>query len=303
MSFKKTTNKLSIYDKKEVITAYTFLLPLLIGVVIFFIIPIAQAFFYSLTKWKGIGEATFVGLKNYVNIFTVDTNFLLELKNSIVYVVGTVPVTIAIALMFASLINSKIRGISFYRVIYFLPNVVMMAVVAMVWRWLLNSQYGIVDAILGATLNIRPAWLSDTNLTMISMCGISVWQGMGYCIVILLSGLQGVSKSYYEAAKMEGANGIQQFFGITLPLVTPTLFFLFITRVIFTFNQFDLVYMLAKDRGPIQQSLRTLVFGIYQSGFEDFARGYACAKAVMLFMVIMVVTFLQFQGEKRWVNY
>lgn len=124
-----------------------------------------------------------------------------------------------------------------------------------------------------------------------------------YCIVILLAGLQNISDTYYEAARIDGANGVQQFFKITIPLLTPTLFFLLVTRVIAGFNQFDLVYMLADGPGPIQNSLRTLVFGIYQSGFQEFAMGYACAKAVILFLIIMVVTFLQTMGEKHWVHY
>ena len=150
---------------------------------------------------------------------------------------------------------------------------------------------------------IRPAWLSDTNLTMISMCVISIWSGMGYCIVIILSGLQSIGTTYYEAAKIDGANAVQRFISITFPMITPTIFFLLITRVIGAFNQFDLVYMLGGNEGPVQESLRTLVFGIYKSGFVEYSMGYASAKAVILFGIILIVTFFQFLGEKKWVNY
>lgn len=295
--------KISPEAAKESAVAYLFLLPLFVGVVLFFLVPILQTFFYSFTKWKGVGSFTPVGFGNYVKLFTNDSTFVRELQNTIVFVLGSVPGTLIISMILAALMNTKIRGVPFYRVIYFLPNVTMTAVVAMIWRWLLNSQYGVADALLYLLVGIRPAWMSDTHLTMFSMCVISVWSGIGYCIVIMLAGLQNISESYYEAARIDGATGIQQFFHITVPMLTPTLFFLLVTRVIGAFNQFDLVYMLAGTSGPVQNSLRTLVFGIYESGFSDFAMGYACAKSVILFLIILLVTFLQMRGEKRWVNY
>jgi multiple sugar transport system permease protein len=206
-------------------------------------------------------------------------------------------------MVMAALLNQKIKGRSFFRTVLFLPNVTMTVVVAMVWQWLLNADYGIINSVLRATLGIAPRWFSDTNLTMISMCLIAIWQGCGYCIVILLAGLQNISPTYYEAARIDGASAVQQFFKITVPLLTPSIFFLLVTRVIGAFNQFDLVYMIASEAGPIQNSLRTLVLGIYQSGFTEFAMGYGCAKATVLFIIIMIVTFLQMLGEKYWVNY
>jgi len=289
--------------KIEPITAYAFLIPLFVGVVLFFIIPIFQAFFYSLTKWKGVGEPVFVGFDNFVKMFTTDANFKLEIRNTLVFVAGTVPTTIFLALIIASLLNANIKGVGFYRVIYFLPNVMMGAVVAMVWRWLLNSQYGLVDAVLDSLFGIRPEWLSDTRLTMFSMCIIDIWAGLGYCVVIILAGLQGIDTNYYEASRIDGANRLQQFRYITVPLVTPTLFFLFITKAIGAFNQFDLVYMLSSGEGPVQRSLQTLVFGIYNTGFQNFSMGYASAKAVILFFIILAVTMIQLLGEKYWVNY
>lgn len=289
--------------KKEARLAYLFLLPLLVGIVFFFIIPIVQSFAYSLTKWKGVGEAEFVGLKNYITLFTNDTKFLNEFRNTIVFVLGSIPLTIILALVIATLLNMNIKAKGFYRVIYFIPNVMMGAVIAMVWKWVLNSRFGVLNAITGFLFGIRPAWLSDTKLTMVSMCIIAIWSGLGYCIVILLSGLQGISQTYYEAAKIDGAGAAQRFLHITVPLITPSLFFLLITRIIGAFNQFDVVYMLAGDPGPVQESIRTMVFGIYNSGFKEFSMGYASAKAVILFGVILVITGIQFIGEKKWVNY
>jgi multiple sugar transport system permease protein len=297
------TLKIIRYRWQEALVAYLFLLPLLVGVVLFFVIPISQAFYYSLTKWRGIGAMTWIGLDNFAKLFSSDLTFRAELRNTIVFVFGSIPGTLVLAVLAATLMNARIKGVSFYRVIYFLPNVTMVAVVAMIWRWLLNSQFGIVNAVLRPLFGIGPAWMSDTRYTLFSMCIIAIWSGLGYCIVILLAGLQGISPTYYEAACIDGATPVQQFFRITVPLLTPTLFFLLVTRVIGAFNQFDLVYMLADSPGPIQNSLRTIVFGIYQSGFQNFAMGYACAKAVVLFAIVMVVTFIQFKGEKRWVHY
>ncbi len=295
--------KLTRRSFKEMAVAYLFLLPLFTGIVLFFIIPIFQSFFYSLTDWRGVGAAKFIGIGNFSKLFSSDEVFGLEFKNTVVFVIGYVPATIFISLVISNLLNTKIKGVSAYRIIYFLPNVVMGVVTAMVWRWILNSQFGIVDAVLNALFGIRPAWLSDTKLTMLSMCMIAVWASLGYCVVIILSGLQGISPTYYEAATIDGANGLQLFWHITFPLVSPTLFFLLITRTIVAFNQFDLVYMLSGGEGPIQRSLRTMVFGIYQSGFQEFSMGYACAKAVVLFCIIMIITLFQFIGEKHWVNY
>lgn len=291
------------YNRKEAITAYCFLLPLLVGVVLFFIIPIVQTLGYAFTKYKGMGTPEWIGINNFVKLFTRDKKFGYELRNTFTFVLGTIPITLAISLVLASLLNQRVRGRSFFRTVLFLPNVTMTVVVAMVWQWLLNAEYGIVNVALKSLIGISPRWFSDTKLTMFSMCLIAVWQGCGYCIVILLAGLQNISPTYYEAARIDGASSVQQFFKITIPLLTPTLFFLLITRMIAAFNQFDLVYMIASTPGPVQNSLRTLVLGIYQSGFSDFAMGYACAKATILFGIVMIVTFLQMLGEKYWVNY
>lgn len=297
------------YRGSDVLTAYIFLLPLLVGIVLFFIVPIVNTFYYSTTNWKGIGDATFTGFKNYTKLFTKDKEFNHELVNTLVFVAGSVPLTLIFALVFAALMNAKIRAVGFFRVVYFLPNVVMGTVVVMVWRLILNGEYGVVNSILGAVFGIKPGWMTDPDIVMISMCIISVWSGCGYCIVILLSGLQSISETYYEAAKIDGASGVQQFFRITVPLVTPTLFFLLVTRIIAAFNQFDMVYMIAGSggtsgaAGPVASALRTIVFGVYESAFCDMQMGYACAKAVILFFIILIVTVIQMVGEKKWVNY
>ena len=151
------------YNGKEVLTAFLFLLPLLVGIILFFIVPIVETFYYSFTRWKGIGTAQWIGINNYIKMFTRDTKFGMEVSNTFVYVLGSVPLTLIVAVIFAAMMNSKIRAVGFFRVIYFLPNVTMATVVVMIWRWLLNSQYGLVDIILDALFGIRPAWMTDPN--------------------------------------------------------------------------------------------------------------------------------------------
>jgi multiple sugar transport system permease protein len=299
-----TSTKNRKYSAEQLVTAYGFLMPLAAGVVLFFVVPIVQDFYYAFTQWKGAGDAVFIGLGNFKKMFTNDSHFITEIKNTFAFVVGTIPLTIFVALVISCLLNAGIKGVSAYRVIYFLPNITMTAVIAIIWRGLLNSRYGVINTVLYAVLKIRPAWLSDVRLTMASMCMIGIWSGIGYCIVIILAGLQSIDKTYYEAAKIDGANGFQRFFFITFPLVTPSLFFLVIMRTIGAFNQFDFVFLLGDGNyGPVTRSIATLVFGMYQSGFQDFTMGYACAKAVILFFVIMLITIIQLLGEKLWVHY
>ena len=299
----------SPYKGKDIVTAYLFLLPLLVGIALFFVYPIIRTFYLSFTSWKGVGPVTWKGFANYVKMFTKDKEFSYELRNTFVFVLGSVPLTLIISIVFAALMNSKIKAVGFFRTIYFLPNVIMGTVTVMIWRLILNGEYGILNTVINAIFGVKIPWMSSPDYAMISMCMISIWAGCGYCIVILLSGLQGISESYYEAAKIDGATGVQQFTHITVPLLTPTIFYLMITRMIGAFNQFDMVYLVASGggtsgaSGPVADALRTLVFGMYESGFCDMKMGYACAKAVILFLIIMIVTVIQLIGEKRWVNY
>jgi len=297
------------FKKEQVITAYIFLLPLVVGVMIFFVVPIVHTFYYAFTDWRGFGTANFIGFGNFRRMFTADPRFFNELRNTFVFVVSVVPLSIGIALVASSLLNTGIKGVGVYRLIYFLPNLTMAAVAVLIWRWLLNSQFGIVNEMLDALFGMRIAFFADTRFTMASMSMVAIWQGVGYCIIFILAGLQGIDRTYYDAARIDGANGFQQFLRITVPLITPTIFFLVIIRTIFAFNQFELVYLLAETHqqmgaaGPILRSIETMVYGIFRSGFQEFSMGYACAKSIILFFIIMIITLIQFIGEKRWVNY
>ncbi len=282
-----------------------FIAPMVLGTLIFGIIPIFFSIGLSLTNWDGLGEITFTGLDNFKKIFT-DDKLQYEIRNTLVYTFTTVPITLFISLGVSSLLNKGLKLTGMFRVIYFLPNVVMPVAVAMVWRWLLNSKVGIVNIFLKAIGLPAPNWISDPDFILPSLIMISVWSGIGYNAIILLAGLQGISPELYEAAKLDGANGRQIFWRMTVPLLTPSLFFLSTMNIMNGMRVFDIVYTFigkADQGGPIVDASRTLVFGIYERAFSFMNMGEASAEAVFLFIMIMIVTVVQFKFQDKWVFY
>ena len=291
--------------RKEWKWAYLFIAPTVLGTLIFGIIPIFFSIGLSLANWDGLGEITFAGLDNFKKIFT-DDKLQYEIRNTLVYTFTTVPITLLLSLGVSSLLNKGLKLTGMFRVIYFLPNVVMPVAVAMVWRWLLNSKVGIVNIFLKAIGLPAPNWISDPDFILPSLIMISVWSGIGYNAIILLAGLQGISPELYEAAKLDGANGRQIFWRMTVPLLTPSLFFLSTMNIMNGMRVFDIVYTFigkADQGGPIVDASRTLVFGIYERAFSFLNLGEASAEAVLLFVMIMVVTVIQFKFQDKWVFY
>ena len=291
--------------RKEWKWAYLFIAPMVLGTLIFGIIPIFFSIGLSLANWDGLGEITFAGLDNFKKIFT-DDKLQYEIRNTLVYTFTTVPITLLLSLGVSSLFNKGLKLTGMFRVIYFLPNVVMPVAVAMVWRWLLNSKVGIVNIFLKAIGLPAPNWISDPDFILPSLIMISVWSGIGYNAIILLAGLQGISPELYEAAKLDGANGRQIFWRMTVPLLTPSLFFLSTMNIMNGMRVFDIVYTFigkADQGGPIVDASRTLVFGIYERAFSFLNMGEASAEAVLLFVMIMVVTVIQFKFQDKWVFY
>ena len=291
--------------RKEWKWAYVFIAPMVLGTLIFGIIPIFFSIGLSLTNWDGLGEITFTGLDNFKKIFT-DDKLQYEIRNTLVYTFTTVPITLFISLGVSSLLNKGLKLTGMFRVIYFLPNVVMPVAVAMVWRWLLNSKVGIVNIFLKAIGLPAPNWISDPDFILPSLIMISVWSGIGYNAIILLAGLQGISPELYEAAKLDGANERQIFWRMTVPLLTPSLFFLSTMNIMNGMRVFDIVYTFigkADQGGPIVDASRTLVFGIYERAFSFMNMGEASAEAVILFIMIMIVTVVQFKFQDKWVFY
>lgn len=281
-----------------------FILPMVLGTLIFGILPIFYSFGIALTDWNGIGESHFVGLQKFAELFKNKTIWY-ELRNTVVYTLGTVPVTMILSVIVAVLLNQKIKGTGVFRVLYFLPNIVMPVAAAMVWRFMLNSKMGIVNMLLRFLHLPAPNWVSDPQFIMASIIIVSVWSGIGYNAVILLAGLQSISREVYEAAKLDGSSSVNTFFKITIPLVSPTLFFLTTMGVMNGLKAFDVIFSFTQNvsGGPLLQASRTLVYGIYNTAFSLMDFGGASAEAIFLFVIIMILTAIQFRLEKIWVYY
>ena len=291
--------------KQEWFWAYVFIAPMVIGTLIFGIVPILYSAGFSLMKWDGLGEKTFNGLTNFVNLMK-DEKFRYEIRNTLVYTIAVVPITLMLSLGVANLLNKGLQATGFFRVIYFLPNIVMPVAVAMVWRFLLNSKVGLVNVFLRVLHLPTPGWISDPKYIMASLVIISVWSGVGYNAIIMLAGLQGISPSLYESARLDGASSIRIFWKITFPLLSPTLFFLTTMSIMNSMRAFDIIYTFigkADQGGPIVDASRTVVFGIYDKAFKFLNMGGASAEAMILFFMIAVITVVQFKLQDKWVFY
>jgi len=295
---KKTSIKLN----KEWLTGYLMIFPVVAGLLVFYIYPIFKVIIDSFYEVGSFNKRSFVGLDNYLTMFN-DPKMWSSLINTFSYVIVIVPGTIIISLILAALLNTKIKGRGFFRVVYFIPAITMGAAVAMIWKWMYNSDHGIINAILNALGFDSVNFLTNPNTALLSICLVSIWINVGYNMIILLAGIQGISKTYYEAASIDGASPIKQFFGITLPLVTPTLFFVLITNLIGTFQTFDTIYMMIKESGIAMEATQSMVMYFFRNAFSYSKKGYASALAVFLFLIIMLVTLIQMKLQKKWVNY
>lgn len=288
--------------KSEWAWAYMLVAPTIIGLCILNIYPFFHSIYLSFQKMQGLMPAKFIGLKNYQNLFS-DELVMKATGNTLLFMLLTVPVGVFLALILASLLNNKIRGRDIYRCIYFLPLVVAPAAIAMVWKWLFNGDYGLVNQLLGVFGIQGPNWLADSRTVMISCAIIAIWSSVGYDLVLLLAGLQSISKTYYEASEIDGASRVQQFFHITIPLISPTLFFVVVLRVMSAIKQFDLIYMLVKDTNPAFKQGVTLMVLFYREAFIRFNKGYASAIVIWSFFIISIITAIQFFAEKKLVHY
>lgn len=295
---KKTSIKLN----KEWLTGYLMIFPVVAGLLVFYIYPIFKVIIDSFYEVGSFNKRSFVGLDNYLTMFN-DPQMWSSLFNTFSYVIVIVPGTIIISLILAALLNTKIKGRGFFRVVYFIPAITMGAAVAMIWKWMYNSDHGIINAILNALGFDSVNFLTNPNTALLSICLVSIWINVGYNMIILLAGIQGISKTYYEAASIDGASPVKQFFGITLPLVTPTLFFVLITNLIGTFQTFDTIYMMIKESGIAMEATQSMVMYFFRNAFSYSKKGYASALAVFLFLIIMLVTLIQMKLQKKWVNY
>lgn len=278
---------------------FLFIGPQLIGLLAFSLIPLIYAFWLSFTSWNGFGGTEFVGLANYTEQFS-NPDFWTAMINTVYYMALVVPIGIAIALILAVALN-KVKGKEFYRVFFFMPVVTSSVSVGVIFMWILNGDFGILNHLLANIGIAGPHWLTDTKWVIPSIAILSIWWGLGYNMVIFLAGLQGIPRSYYEAAEIDGAGFFQRFRHITLPLLTPTTFFVTIMTIITSFQVFDQAFVMTNG-GPAKASY-TIVFHIYDQAFVDFTMGKSSAAAMILFVVILIFTLIQFKMSDRWVHY
>jgi multiple sugar transport system permease protein len=275
--------------------------PLLIGIAVFYLWPILQTLWFSFTTWGAFGGATFSGLSNYTAMFA-DPQLYLALVNTLIYTV-IVLLGIPIAVWLASLLNTPgLRFAQFYRVLFFLPYVAMPAAIALVWRLIFNGDFGVLNWFLSLFGIDGPYWVSTPGFALIAVSLVGLWSSLGFSMIILGAGLKDIPPELYEAARVDGAGRWRQFRSITVPLLTPSIFFVLIITTIGSFQLFDLLYAILGSANPILPKTMSLVFYFYSAGFINNDKGLSAAIAMVIFVIIGLVTLVQFRVQKRWVQ-
>lgn len=302
----KTGERMTRQQRRDLI-AYSFIAPNFIGFAVFTLGPVIFAFVLAFLEWDGNNPIQFVGISNFLDMIG-NSRFIASFKNTIVYCVATVPLTLAAAIGLAVILNQKIKGRNFFRTVSFFPYVASLVAVAAVWNMLFSpAKSGPVNMLLYTIFKVPanelPKWAASPDWVMFTIVLFSVWKNMGYYMVIYLAGLQGINAELYEAASLDGAGAWQKFRYITWPQLQPTTFFVTIILTINCFKVYDIVYMLAGgSNGVLNESAIVLVYHIYEEAFRNWNLGYASAVAMVLFLLVLAVTLIQFRGEKKYAN-
>jgi multiple sugar transport system permease protein len=286
----------------DMIWGYLLIAPTAIGLLALSIWPAIQTFWFSFTTWGSFGGHTFSGLDNYAQVLK-DPELGRALLNTFIYT-GMTLLSIPIAIALAALLNRKgLRGVGVYRTLYFLPVVTLPAAISLVWKLLYNGDFGPVNALLELVGIQGTSWLSNSHTAIYAIGIVSIWSSVGYNMVLFLAGMQSIPAEYYEAASIDGASRFRQFLRITVPLITPTTFFVAVITVINSLQAFDLVYLMVGPTSPALQSAETVVYLFYEKGIIQSQGGYAAAIAFVLLVLILIITLFQFRVQKRWVHY
>ncbi len=335
---------------KETLDGFLFLSPNLLGFLLFFAGPLLFSLYVSFTDWDAFGNKNWVGLQNYAKIFnlnvqpmdspdlvvtevldttiydeltrvklfgrnymigTQDKLFWISLRNTLLFGLLAVPLSVIPALLLSNVLNSKIPGMKFFRAVYFLPSIAATVGVSLIWQWLYNAAVGNINYFITVAVNFfnttfgmalvdpQIRWLSDTKTALLAIVIMAAWQTMGYNTVLFLAGLQNIPKELYEAAVVDGAGTFRKFWNITVPLLAPTTFFVITTSIIQALQMFEQVFVMTNPPGGPNNSTLTVVLYLYQNGFQRFKQGYASATAWVLFLVIFGVTLIQFQRQRN----
>ena len=291
-------NKLSRAARIEQNWGWFMVAPTIIGLIVLNVWPFIQTIYASFCEHLGFGHYQFIGIGNYVNMFQ-NAEFWRATGNTLLFCVLTVPVGMFLSLLVAVMLNAKVKFKGGFRTIFFLPMVCAPAAVTMVWRWIFNGEYGILNQMLGQNIQ----WITNPRTAVIAVAIVSIWSSVGYDAVLLLAGLQNIPKTLYEANSIDGAGKIRQFFTITLPMVSPTMFSVLIMRLMASMKIYDLIYMMADETNPALTDMQSLMYLFYRSSFVAGERGYGSAIVVWTVGLILLVTLIQFWGQKKWVTY
>ncbi len=285
---------------KDNLTGYAFLSPNIIGFVIFMLLPVLASFVLAFCEWNlsPISSPEFVGLRNFITLFS-DADFWRFLSNTLFYMLG-IPVGMATSLLLAILMDRKLKGILFFRAVYFMPVITSIVAVALIWRWIYNPNYGLINIFLrNIGISNPPKWLQSVSWAKPAIMILGIWKGAGYNMLLYLAALQGIPNQLYEAADIDGANSWRKFRHITFPLLAPTNFFIFIMSVIGGFQIFDIIYVMTDHGGPAG-STASIVHYIYMNAFKWNKMGYAATISWFLFIIIFIVTLFNWKyGSKK----
>ena len=277
-----------------------FLGPSLLGLLMFFVGPVAFSLGLTTFKWNLLSPAEFVGFQNFANLFS-DTRFWTALEHNAIYTVLYVPAVLVLAFLLALLLNQPLRGRTFFRMAFYMPVVSSWVAVSMMWRWIFNPQYGLINVALAALGVQGPNWLFDPDTALYAVIIASVWKDAGFSTVLFLAGLQNIPDTYYEAAQIDGANSWQRLRHITVPLITPTAFFVMITTLIGAFQVYDQMALMPVEFA--QRGTTVIVQHIVNNAFSYQRMGYAATISWALFIIIFVITIIQLRYQNRWVHY
>jgi len=296
-----TKGKKTQFERKLSLFGWLFAMPWILGLILFNAYPLIMSAYYSFTNYSILEAGEWVGLENYRTLFADDV-FWVSIYNTLYYTFIFVPLSIVFGVGLALLLNMKIKGQGIYRTLFFIPSLVPPVATTIIWLWLLNPQFGLVNYWLGEIGIAGPPWIGSEHWSKPSLILMSLW-GTGQAIVIYLAGLQDIPQDYYDAAHVDGANAIQRIRNITLPLLTPVIFFNLIMGVIGALQNFVLPWTLTNGKGTPANSMMFYVMYLYQNGFSYLKMGYASAMAWILFLIVVALTALIFVTQKRWVYY
>ena len=288
-------------ERRNLRNGLLFCSPWLVGLALFMLYPLGAAFYYSLTDYSVLLPPVFIGLDNYGDLFG-DPLFWKSLYNTVYFAAGSVGLGVLVSLALALLLNNRVRGIAVYRTIFFLPSLIPVVASSILWMWMYSGESGIINSLLARAGITGPAWLSDPAWAKPAIVLMAVW-GSGHAMVVFLAGLQDVPTALYEAAVIDGAGFFARLFHVTLPMISPVIYFNVVMGIIGGFQVFTQAYIMTDATGAPERSTLFYVLHLYNSGFQDLRMGYACAMAWVLFMIIFGLTFLATRVSRRWVSY